>query len=36
MLLRNGVLELAGAYVEGDTLAATALEGFRVGVGEIF
>ncbi len=36
MLLKNGVLELAGAYVEGDTVAATALAGFRVGVGEIF
>lgn len=36
MLLRDGVLELAGAYVEGDTVTATALEGFRVGVGEIF
>ena len=36
MLLRDGVLELAGAYVEGDTVTATALEGFSVGVGEIF
>ena len=36
MLLKDGVLELAGAYVEGDTVAATALAGFRVGVGEIF
>ena len=36
MMLRDGVLELARAYVEGDTVAATALEGFRVGVGEIF
>ena len=36
MLLRDGALELVGAYVEGDTVAATALAGFRVGVGEIF
>ena len=36
MLLRDGVLELAGTYVEGDTVASTALEGFGVGVGEIF
>ncbi len=36
MLLRDGVLELAGTYVEGDTLTSTALEGFSVGVGEIF
>ena len=36
MLLRDGVLELAGTYVEGDTVVATALEGFSVGVGEIF
>ena len=35
-LLRDGVLEIAGAYVEGDTLESVALEGFRVGVGEIF
>ena len=36
MLLKDGVLEIAGAYVEGDTLASAALEGFEVGVGEIF
>ena len=36
MLLRDGVLELARTYVEGDTLTSTALEGFSVGVGEIF
>ena len=36
MLLRDGVLEIAGAYVEGDTLTATALEGFEVRVSEIF
>ena len=36
MLLRDGVLELAGTYVEGDTVDSTALEGFSVGVGEIF
>ena len=36
MLLRDGVLELAGTYVEGDTVTSTALEGFSVGVGEIF
>ena len=32
MLLRDGVLEIAGAYVEGDTLESAALEGFRVGM----
>ena len=36
MLLKEGVLELAGTYVEGDTLTSTAVEGFGVGVGEIF
>ena len=36
MLLKDGVLELAGAYVEGDSVTSTALEGFSVGVGEIF
>ena len=36
MLLRDGVLEIAGAYVEGDTLSSAALEGFRVGVEGIF
>ncbi|MCY4653319.1 MAG: Uma2 family endonuclease [Dehalococcoidia bacterium] len=36
MLLKDGVLELAGTYVEGDTVASTALEGFGVGVSEIF
>ena len=36
MLLKDGVLEIAGAYVEGDTLSSAALEGFRVGVEEIF
>lgn len=36
MLLKDGVLEIAGAYVEGDTLASAALDGFRVGVSEIF
>ncbi len=36
MLLKDGVLEIAGAYVEGDTLASAALEGFEVGVEEIF
>ena len=36
MLLRDGVLEIAGAYVEGDTLSSVALEGFEVGVSEIF
>ncbi len=36
MLLKDGVLELAGTYVEGDTLTSAALEGFSVGVGEIF
>ncbi len=36
MLLRDGVLEIAGAYVEGDTLSSAALGGFRVGLEEIF
>ena len=36
MLLKDGVLEIAGAYVEGDTPASVALAGFRVGVSEIF
>ena len=36
MLLGDGILELAGTYVEGDTVASTALEGFSVEVGEIF
>ena len=36
MPLRDGVLELAGTYVEGDTLASSVLEDFSVGVGEIF
>lgn len=31
-----GVLRVKGAYVEGDTLASVALEGFEVGVREIF
>lgn len=36
MLLKDGVLELAGTYVEGDTVDSMALEGFSVEVGEIF
>ncbi len=36
MLLKDGVLEIAGAYVVGDTLASTALAGFSVKVNEIF
>ena len=36
MRLKDGILELAGTYVEGDTVVSTALEGFSVGVGEIF
>ena len=36
MLLKDGVLELAGTCVEGDTVTSTALEGFSVEVGEIF
>ena len=36
MLLKDGVLELAGTYVEGDTVVSTALKGFSAGVGEIF
>ena len=36
MLLKDGILELAGTYVEGDTVDSTALQGFSVEVGEIF
>ena len=36
MLLKDGILELAKTYVEGDTVVSTALDGFSVGVGEIF
>ena len=36
MLLKEGVLEIGGAFVEGDTLVSAALEGFEVGVSEIF
>ena len=36
MLLKEGVLEIGGAFVEGDTLVSAALEGFEVGVEEIF
>ena len=36
MLLRDSILELSGTYVEGDTLTATALEGFSVQVGDIW
>ena len=36
MLLKEGVLELAGTHVEGDTVTSTALEGFSVEVSEIF
>jgi Uma2 family endonuclease len=36
MLLRDGVLELAGAYVEGDTVVSTVLEGFSVEISAIF
>ena len=32
MLLKEGVLEIGGAFVEGDTLVSAALEGFEVGV----
>ena len=35
-LLKDGVLEIAGAYVEGDALNSAALEGFRVEVEDIF
>ena len=31
-----GVLRVKGPYVEGDTLASVALEGFEVGVSGIF
>ena len=36
MLLRDGVLELAGTYVEGDTVVSSALEGFSVEINAIF
>ncbi len=36
MLLRDGVLELAGTYVEGDTVVSSALEGFSVEISAIF
>ena len=36
MLLRDGILELGGAYVEGDTVTSTALEGFSVEISAIF
>ena len=35
-LLKDGVLEIAGAYVEGNTLVSTAMEGFSAQVEEIF
>ncbi len=36
MPLRDGFLELAGAYADGDTLTSTALAGFSVEVSEIW
>ena len=36
MLLRDGVLELAGTYVGGDTVVSSALEGFSVEISAIF
>ena len=36
MLLRDGVLELAGTYAEGDTVVSSALEGFSVEISAIF
>ena len=36
VMLKDGVLEIAGAYVEGDAVESVALAGFRVGVSEIF
>ena len=36
LLLKDGALVEQGAYGEGDTVTSTALEGFSVGVDEIF
>lgn len=36
MLLRDGVLEIEETYTEGDAVASSVLEGFSVGVNEIF
>ena len=36
MLLRRGVLELAGTYGEGDTVSSSALAGFSVKVDDLF
>ncbi len=36
MLLRDGVLEIEETYTEGDAVASMTLEGFSVGVDEIF
>ena len=36
MLLKDGYLELAGEYNEGDTVAASTIDGFTVNVSDIF
>ena len=36
MLLQDGVLEIKGAYVAGDTVASSTLEGFSVALDDIF
>ena len=36
MLLRDGVLEIKETYTEGDTVASTTLDGFSIGLNEIF
>ena len=36
MLLQDGVLEIKGAYVVGDRVASSTLEGFSVALDDIF
>ena len=36
MLLEDGVLQIKGAYVAGDTVASSTLEGFTVALDDIF
>ena len=36
MLLQDGVLEIKGAYVAGDTVTSSTLEGFSVALDDIF
>ena len=36
MLLRDGVLEIEETYTEGDAITSSTLEGFSVGLDEIF